>query len=170
MRASRAQPRALALALLALLLAGWAAPAAATHFRGGWIEYEVQGDGLTVDFRIVTAWRASFGGTIKIKMEWGDGSTTEVFPFDTGAANINELYYEFDGSYRMTEILQTHTYAAGLAGTSVKVRFESGDRLSTIINSADSRFAVSSVLTLAAGVESAKLSVPAVLQVRAAVE
>eukprot|EP00873_Tetraselmis_striata_P025523 jgi/Tetstr1/445787/TSEL_033434.t1 len=165
-RRGMGSPRSQAWLALALLsLAALAAPVAATHFRGGWIEYAIGDDGLTVDFRIVSSWRATFEGTISVEFEFGDGNSLRIYPFDLAASNVEELYFEYDGSYRMTAIYLTHTYSASNAGSFMKVGYESGNRLSTIVNSADSRFSVYAGFVLAAGTASPVLSLPAILQV-----
>ena len=138
--------------------------ALASHFRGGWIEYAVEGDGRTVNYRVITSWKASFLGSVSF--QYGDGRTKRL-RFSSYSSNAEMTLLYADSDYKTVVAEFKYVYSGGSDSTSsfYTVGFSSGNRVGSLVNSANSRFSLYSGFQMAPGLKSPTVSVPAILQV-----
>ena len=149
--------------ILAATTASLPGAALASHFRGGWIEYEVEADGLTVNYRVITSWKATFLGSVNF--QYGDGRTKRLsFSSYQWNSEMTLLYADSDYKTVVAEFKYVYSYSSSAF---YKVGFSSGNRVGSLINSANSKFRLYSGFQIAPGLKSPTVSVPAILQVPA---
>ena len=160
----RPSPLAGTIVLLALTATALSLPggALASHFRGGWIEYEVEEDGLTVNFKLISSWKSSSVRWSSVNFQFGDGGRSKSIRLGNYNTDpeLTQLYSDRD--YKT--ILAEFKYVYSRSGF-YKVGFNSYARVSSLRNSANSAFSLYSGFQLAAGLKSPTVSVPAILQI-----
>ena len=138
----------------------------ASHFRGGWIKYEVDTDSRTVTYKVTTAWRATYSNP-RFDFLYGDGNSIRINAFDTwnSAIPIADVYSS--NTWRMTEATLTYTYDGRYSNTLIEVGFSDCCRVPAV-NLASSGtlppFRVFTGFMLVAGATSPSISIPAILQ------
>ena len=147
------------LAVMLLALGSLPQGSLASHFRGGWIEYEVMDDGLTVEFKVVASWKASLNWTPYAKFSFGDGNSQSL-KFNPSRSDVTQLYADSD--YKMIQVDLVYRYS--VPGV-YRVGYSDCCRLGTLWNSKNSNYKMYSGFELAPGLKSPAVSVPAILQV-----
>jgi hypothetical protein len=163
--------RKLAVISFLLVLVGLTAPAFASHFRFGHITWTRPAGSRTVTFNIVSAWRTdptNFPNTVLgdslNPISFGDGSNYSGGL--AGGQNVTTATGVDSGGVGFTirSYTLTHTFAG--TGTTFNVVAAGSARLSTIRNSPDSPYQVTTVVDLrnAGETGSPVSSIPVILQ------